>query len=105
METKGIALNALANQANRYMDSLIGFDQNMALSKYPSNQVQKANAVLQFWAMGQLYKQGNKAPMLDKKITYTLHLDKESNGEYKPTSDTLGEVYSGSKRDTYEDGK
>lgn len=34
--------NALANQANRYMDSLIGFDQNMALSKYPSNQVQKA---------------------------------------------------------------
>ncbi|USJ19823.1 hypothetical protein [Lactococcus formosensis] len=105
VETKGIALNALANQANRYMDSLIGFDQNMALSKYPSNQVQKANAVLQFWAMGQLYKQGNKAPMLDKKITYTLHLDKESNGEYKPTSDTLGEVYSGSKRDTYEDGE
>ncbi|MHC5253140.1 hypothetical protein ACYRFS_12860 [Listeria kieliensis] len=105
VESKGLAMKALASQANGYMDKLVGFDQNMALSKYPSSEVQKANAVLQFWAMGQLYKQGNTAPMLDNNVTYTFHLEKDSDGNYKPSYDALGEVYSGSKQDSYETGK
>ncbi|WP_088816312.1 MULTISPECIES: hypothetical protein [Listeria] len=105
VKTKGIALNALASQANEYMDSLIGFDQNMALSKYPSDEVQKANAVLQFWAMGQLYKQGNKAPLLDEPVEYTLFFEKDVDGNYKPSDDAMKDVYSGSSKSTYEDGK
>ncbi len=105
VETEGLAMNALANQANSYMDSLIGFDENLALSKYPSDTTQKANAVLQFWAMGELYQQGNKAPMLDQDITFTMYLEKDSQGEYKATEDTMSDVYSGSKLDTYENGE
>lgn len=105
VEVKGLAMNALANQANSYMDSLIGFDENLALSKYPSDTTQKANAVLQFWAMGELFQQGNKAPMLNDSITYTMYLEKDNHGNYQATEDTMGDVYSGSKLDTYEDGK
>lgn len=105
VEVKGLAMNALANQANSYMDSLIGFDENLALSKYPSDTTQKANAVLQFWAMGELFQQGNKAPMLNDSITYTMYLEKNNQGNYEATEDTMSDVYSGSKLDTYEDGK
>ncbi|MBC1676050.1 hypothetical protein HB956_13155 [Listeria welshimeri] len=105
VEVKGLAMNALANQANSYMDSLIGFDENLALSKYPSDTTQKANAVLQFWAMGELFQQGNKAPMLSDSITYTMYLEKNNQGNYEATEDTMSDVYSGSKLDTYEDGK
>ncbi|EAC8103058.1 hypothetical protein F6Y08_14290 [Listeria monocytogenes] len=105
IEVKGLAMNALANQANSYMDSLIGFDENLALSKYPSDTTQKANAVLQFWAMGELFQQGNKAPMLNDSITYTMYLEKDNQGNYQATEDTMSDVYSGSKLDTYEDGK
>ncbi|EJV6251017.1 hypothetical protein N7J30_002965 [Listeria monocytogenes] len=105
IEVKGLAMNALANQANSYMDSLIGFDQNLALSEYPSDTTQKANAVLQFWAMGELFQQGNKAPMLNDSITYTMYLEKDNQGNYQATEDTMSDVYSGSKLDTYEDGK
>lgn len=105
VEVKGLAMNALANQANSYMDSLIGFDENLALSKYPSDTTQKANAVLQFWAMGELFQQGNKAPMLNDSITYTMYLEKDNHENYQATEDTMGDVYSGSKLDTYEDGK
>ncbi|EAC5024885.1 hypothetical protein IBL99_002418 [Listeria monocytogenes] len=105
IEVKGLAMNALANQANSYMDSLIGFDQNLALSKYPSDTTQKANAVLQFWAMGELFQQGNKAPMLKDSHTYTMYLEKDNQGNYQATEDTMSDVYSGSKLDTYEDGK
>ncbi|EAC6063008.1 TPA: hypothetical protein ACSZAR_14125 [Listeria monocytogenes] len=105
IEAKGLAMNALANQANSYMDSLIGFDQNLALSKYPSDTTQKANAVLQFWAMGELFQQGNKAPMLKDSHTYTMYLEKDNQGNYQATEDTMSDVYSGSKLDTYEDGK
>lgn len=105
VEVKGLAMNALANQANSYMDSLIGFDENLALSKYPSDTTQKANAVLQFWAMGELFQQGNKAPMLNDSITYTMYLEKDNHGNYQATEDTMSDVYSGSKLDTYEDGK
>ncbi|EAF6599549.1 hypothetical protein ACPX29_002786 [Listeria monocytogenes] len=105
IEVKGLAMNALANQANSYMDSLIGFDQNLALSKYPSDTTQKANAVLQFWAMGELFQQGNKAPMLKDSHTFTMYLEKDNQGNYQATEDTMSDVYSGSKLDTYEDGK
>ncbi|ECC2020599.1 hypothetical protein FOE59_14845 [Listeria monocytogenes] len=105
IEVKGLAMNALANQANSYMDSLIGFDENLALSKYPSDTTQKANAVLQFWAMGELFQQGNKAPMLNDSITYTMYLEKDNQGNYQATENTMSDVYSGSKLDTYEDGK
>ncbi|EJS5844681.1 hypothetical protein AWJ00_14750 [Listeria monocytogenes] len=105
IEVKGLAMNALANQANSYLDSLIGFDENLALSKYPSDTTQKANAVLQFWAMGELFQQGNKAPMLNDSITYTMYLEKDNQGNYQATEDTMSDVYSGSKLDTYEDGK
>ncbi|ECL4258161.1 hypothetical protein FTE41_08650 [Listeria monocytogenes] len=105
IEVKGLAMNALANQANSYMGSLIGFDENLALSKYPSDTTQKANAVLQFWAMGELFQQGNKAPMLNDSITYTMYLEKDNQGNYQATEDTMSDVYSGSKLDTYEDGK
>ncbi|EAD2626070.1 hypothetical protein D3C93_14325 [Listeria monocytogenes] len=105
IEVKGLAMNALANQANSYLDSLIGFDENLALSKYPSDTTQKANAVLQFWAMGELFQQGNKAPMLNESITYTMYLEKDNQGNYQATEDTMSDVYSGSKLDTYEDGK
>lgn len=105
VETEGLAMNALASQANSYMDSLIGFDQNLALSKYPSDTTQKANAVLQFWAMGEIFQQGNKAPMLDQPTTFTMYLEKDNRGDYKATEDTMSDVYSGSKLDTYEDGK
>ncbi|UHP11677.1 hypothetical protein LAX80_014080 (plasmid) [Listeria marthii] len=105
VEVKGLAMNALANQANSYMDSLIGFDQNLALSKYPSDTTQKANAVLQFWAMGELFQQGNKAPMLKNSHTFTMYLEKDNKGNYQATEDTMSDVYSGSKLDTYEDGK
>ncbi|EAF4459207.1 hypothetical protein CYH18_15160 [Listeria monocytogenes serotype 1/2a] len=105
VEVKGLAMNALANQANSYMDSLIGFDQNLALSKYPSDLTQKANAVLQFWAMGELFQQGNKAPMLKNSHTFTMYLEKDNKGNYQATEDTMSDVYSGSKLDTYEDGK
>ncbi|EAD5426682.1 hypothetical protein EVX54_14200 [Listeria monocytogenes] len=105
IEVKGLAMNALANQANSYMDSLIGFDENLALSKYPSDTTQKANAVLQFWAMGELFQQGNKAPMLNDSITYTMYLEKDNQGNYQATEDTMSDVYSGSKLDSYEDGK
>ncbi|EAD6939825.1 hypothetical protein AAV12_15290 [Listeria monocytogenes] len=105
IEVKGLAMNALANQANSYMDSLIGFDENLALSKYPSDTTQKANAVLQFWAMGELFQQGNKAPMLNDSITYTMYLEKDNQGNYQATEDTMSDVYSGSKLNTYEDGK
>ncbi|MBF2413488.1 hypothetical protein IA823_12665 [Listeria welshimeri] len=105
VEVKGLAMNALANQVNSYMDSLIGFDENLALSKYPSDTTQKANAVLQFWAMGELFQQGNKAPMLNDSITYTMYLEKNNQGNYEATEDTMSDVYSGSKLDTYEDGK
>lgn len=105
VEVKGLAMNALANQANSYMDSLIGFDENLALSKYPLDTTQKANAVLQFWAMGELFQQGNKAPMLNDSITYTMYLEKNNQGNYEATEDTMSDVYSGSKLDTYEAGK
>ncbi|EJV0536518.1 hypothetical protein N5347_002882 [Listeria monocytogenes] len=105
IEVKGLAMNALANQANSYMDSLIGFDENLALSKYPSDTTQKANAVLQFWAMGELFQQGNKAPMLKDSHTFTMYLEKDNQGNYQATEDTMSDVYSGSKLDTYEDGK
>ncbi|EAD5793495.1 hypothetical protein EYC96_11450 [Listeria monocytogenes] len=105
IEVKGLAMNALANQANSYMDSLIGFDENLVLSKYPSDTTQKANAVLQFWAMGELFQQGNKAPMLNDSITYTMYLEKDNQGNYQATENTMSDVYSGSKLDTYEDGK
>ncbi|EAC2247116.1 hypothetical protein WO67_14875 [Listeria monocytogenes] len=105
VEVKGLAMNALANQANSYMDSLIGFDENLALSKYPSDTTQKANAVLQFWAMGELFQQGNKAPMLNDSITYTMYLEKDNKGNYQATDDTMSDVYAGSKLDSYEDGK
>ncbi|EIA6404804.1 hypothetical protein K7P64_002790 [Listeria monocytogenes] len=105
IEVKGLAMNALANQANSYLDSLIGFDENLALSKYPSDTTQKANTVLQFWAMGELFQQGNKAPMLNDSITYTMYLEKNNQGNYEATEDTMSDVYSGSKLDTYEDGK
>ncbi|EKZ3787202.1 hypothetical protein QYB16_002917 [Listeria monocytogenes] len=105
IEVKGLAMNALANQANSYMDSLIDFDENLALSKYPSDTTQKANAVLQFWAMGELFQQGNKAPMLNDSITYTMYLEKDNQGNYQATEDTMSDVYSGSKLDSYEDGK
>ncbi|EAF9900776.1 hypothetical protein A7B70_14455 [Listeria monocytogenes] len=105
IEVKGLAMNALANQANSYMDSLIGFDENLALSKYPSDTTQKANEVLQFWAMGELFQQGNKAPMLNDSITYTMYLEKDNQGNYQATEDTMSDVYSGSKLDSYEDGK
>ncbi|EAC8616812.1 hypothetical protein AK871_14875 [Listeria monocytogenes] len=105
VEVKGLAMNALANQANSYMDSLIGFDENLALSKYPSDTTQKANAVLQFWAMGEQFQQGNKAPMLKDSHTFTMYLEKDNKGNYQATEDTMSDVYSGSKLDTYEDGK
>ncbi|EAC9604687.1 hypothetical protein LJ74_14210 [Listeria monocytogenes] len=105
IEVKGLAMNALANQANSYLDSLIGFDENLALSKYPSDTTQKANAVLQFWAMGELFQQGNKAPMLNDSITYTMYLEKDNQGNYQATEDTMSDVYSGSKLDSYEDGQ
>lgn len=105
VEVKGLAMNALANQANSYMDNLIGFDENLALSKYPSDTTQKANAVLQFWAMGELFQQGNKAPMLNDSITYTMYLEKDNKGSYQATDDTMSDVYAGSKLDSYEDGK
>lgn len=105
IEVKGLAMNALANQANSYLDSLIGFDENLALSKYPSDTIQKANAVLQFWAMGELFQQGNKAPMLNDSITYTMYLEKDNQGNYQATEDTMSDVYSGSKLDSYEDGQ
>ncbi|HHP9242020.1 TPA: hypothetical protein ACSJYH_002909 [Listeria monocytogenes] len=105
IEVKGLAMNALANQANSYMDSLIGFDQNLALSKYPSDTTQKANTVLQFWAMGELFQQGNKAPMLKDSHTFTMYLEKDNKGNYRATEDTMSDVYSGSKLDTYEDGQ
>ncbi|MBC1608870.1 hypothetical protein IBB71_14145 [Listeria welshimeri] len=105
IEVKGLAMNALANQANSYLDSLIGFDENLALSKYPSDTTQKANAVLQFWAMGELFQQGNKAPLLNDSITYTMYLEKNNQGNYEATEDTMSDVYAGSKLDSYEDGK
>jgi hypothetical protein len=105
VKVKGIALNALAGQANSYLDSLVGFDQHMALSQYPSDVTEKANAVLQFWAMGQLYQHGNKAPMLEEPTEYTLFFEKDNDGNYKPSDDAMKEVYSGSKKNTYEDGK
>ncbi|MBK1962927.1 hypothetical protein D8X92_13625 [Listeria ivanovii] len=60
---------------------------------------------MQFWAMGEIFQQGNKAPMLDDPTTFTMYIEKDNHGDYKATEDTMNDVYSGSKQDTYEDGK
>nr|WP_227662681.1 hypothetical protein [Listeria ivanovii] len=55
--------------------------------------------------MGEIFQQGNKAPMLDDPTTFTMYIEKDNHGDYKATEDTMNDVYSGSKQDTYEDGK